>query len=268
MTEISYSRRFTDLAAQAGDAPMVTLVDGIGTDADTCTWAGAEARSNQLARAFAQHGVGEGDYVTVALPNSIDFILACIAAWKVGAVPQPVSAHLPAAELDAIVDLANSRVVLGVAKERYPGRVSWPADELPGAGYDEGMLPDDAVAPAWKAPTSGGSTGRPKLIVSSDPSIYNPDDLGLVDVIGFEPGGTTLMPGPLYHNGPFIWVFSQLLLGGHIVVLKRFDAAVTLDAAVRHKASCLYLVPTMMSRIWKLPAQVREAANLEALKSV
>lgn len=267
MSEVSYSRRFTELAGAAGDAPMITLVDTLGADAQTLSWSVAESRSNQLARAFAEHGVSQGDYVTIALPNGADFILACIAAWKVGAVPQPVSARLPAAELDAIVELADARVVLGVAPGRYPGRVSWPADALLGPGYDDTPLPD-CVSPAWKAPTSGGSTGRPKLIVSSDPSVYNSEDLGLGDVIGFKSGGTTLMPGPLYHNGPFIWVFSQLLLGGHVVVLKRFDAALTLDAIERHRAQCVYLVPTMMSRIWKLPAAIKDAADLSSVTSV
>jgi bile acid-coenzyme A ligase len=267
MPEVSYSRRFTELAGAAGEAPMLTLVDTLGVDAQTLSWSTAESRSNQLARAFADHGAGPGDYVTMALPNGVAFVLACIAAWKVGAVPQPVSARLPAAELDAIVELADARIVLGVAPRRYPGRVSWLADDLPGPGYDDAPLPD-CVAPAWKAPTSGGSTGRPKLIVSSDPSVYNPDDLGLVEVIGFVPGGTTLMPGPLYHNGPFIWVFSQLLLGGHVVVLRRFDAALTLDAIERHHANCVYLVPTMMSRIWKLPSAIKDGADLSSLTSV
>jgi bile acid-coenzyme A ligase len=267
MPEVSYSRRFTKLAAAAGDAPMMTLVDTLGEDAQILSWSAAESNSNQMARAFVEHGVGQGDYVTIALPNGVDFVLACIAAWKVGAVPQPVSSRLPDAELDAIVELADSRIVLGVARARYAGRVSWPTDDLLGAGYDDSPLPD-CVAPAWKAPTSGGSTGRPKLIVSSDPSIYNSDDPGLVDVIGFQPGGTTLMPGPLYHNGPFIWVFSQLLLGGHVVVLRRFDAALTLDAIARYQASCVYLVPTMMSRIWKLPSAIKDSADLRSLRSV
>ena len=36
-----------------------------------------------------------GDMVTVALPNSVDWFVAVAAAWKLGATPQPVGAHLP-----------------------------------------------------------------------------------------------------------------------------------------------------------------------------
>ena len=54
-----------------------------------------------------------GDMVTVASPNSVDWCVAAAAAWKLGAVPQPVSARLPVRELQAIVDLADPAVVVG-----------------------------------------------------------------------------------------------------------------------------------------------------------
>ena len=53
----------------------------------------------QPAGAYAELGVGQGDYVTIVLPNSIQWIQAALAAWKLGAVPQPLSARLPDAEL-------------------------------------------------------------------------------------------------------------------------------------------------------------------------
>ena len=37
----------------------------------------------------------ENDYVTIALPNGIEFFIASFAVWKAGATPQPVSAKLP-----------------------------------------------------------------------------------------------------------------------------------------------------------------------------
>src|SRR5262245_59299477 len=62
-----------------------------------------DRRTNRLARAFAIQGVGPEDLVTIALPNSVEFIEATVACWKLGAVPQPVSARLPGRELTAIV---------------------------------------------------------------------------------------------------------------------------------------------------------------------
>src|SRR3954449_3543296 len=98
--------RIGELAASRGDQLAVTCA---GT---TRTWAELDRRTNLMARGLQRHGAGHGDYVTIALPNSVEFIEACIACWKIGAVPQPVSSRLPALELHAIVELADPAVVL------------------------------------------------------------------------------------------------------------------------------------------------------------
>ena len=57
----------------------------------TVTASVLEQRTNQRARALAELGVRMGDYVTIELPNGIEFLEAAIGALKLGAVPQPVS---------------------------------------------------------------------------------------------------------------------------------------------------------------------------------
>ena len=69
--------------------------------------------------------------VTIALPNSIAWFVTAAAAWKLGAIPQPVSYRLPDVELQAIVELADSKVVVGVEPERLPGRTCLPAGYVP-----------------------------------------------------------------------------------------------------------------------------------------
>jgi bile acid-coenzyme A ligase len=121
------------------------------------------------------------------------------------------------------------------------------------------------VSPAWKAPTSGGSTGRPKLIVSGDPGLIDPSaDAALL----FSRDGCLVMPGPLFHNGPIVWSCFALLHGNHVVVLPRFDAEATLAALAEHRADVVYMVPTMMKRIWNLPSEVRTSYDLSALRVV
>src|SRR5207342_415982 len=89
----------------------------------------------------------------------------------------------------------------------------------------------DAVSPAWKAPTSGGSTGRPKLIVAGQPASREAD---VGPLLGVVPDGVMMMPGPLYHNGPIVWSCSALMAGNHVVLLPRFDAEATLAAIEEH----------------------------------
>jgi bile acid-coenzyme A ligase len=77
-----------------------------------------------------------------------------------------------------------------------------------------------------------------------------------------------VIPGPLYHNGPIVWSCSAWLAGSHVVVLPRFDAEATLAAVDRHQADTVYLVPTMMKRISRLPEDVRSAYDMSSVESV
>ena len=48
------------------------------------------------------------------------------------------------------------------------------------------------------------------------------------------PNGTHVMPGPLYHNGPFMWSVTALLAGNHVVLGGKFDAERTLQLIDQH----------------------------------
>jgi bile acid-coenzyme A ligase len=242
--QISIGARLAETAAEKPDAPAVTA-QGV-----TLTWSQLHRRSNRMARGLSARGVGLGDFVTIALPNGIAFVETCYACWKLGAIPQPVSARLPASELAAIVELANPPVVVAATTLASPKPVV-SAEDLLATSSDDSDLPD-AVSPSWKAPTSGGSTGRPKLIVSGQEGL-TPKGGIVTSFWRFSSDMVALMPGPLYHNGPFATLFGALSAGGHAVILPRFDAEETLRAVGRHRATWVYLVPTMMSRIWRLP---------------
>lgn len=259
MTEpISIGQRVRDLARQQPDRPAVTDQDR------TVSWAELDRRTNRIARGLQAAGVKEGDLVTVGLTNSVDFVEACYGLWKLGATPQPISHRLPAAEAQAVMDLAQTPILIaGASIPSDRPRYDIPA--LLALSHDESAV-EDRVAPIWKAPTSGGSTGRPKLILAGGPGVFVPAD-------GEGPYRTSaedvfIMPGPLYHNGPFTSSFGGLSQGGHLVILPRFDAEETLKAIERHRGTWMYLVPTMMSRIWRLPLEVRTQYDLSSLRTV
>src|SRR4029077_90410 len=113
---------------------------------------------------LADGGVGVGSMVSIALANSVEWFVATVAAWKLGAIPQPLSSRLPRRELEAIVELADAAVVVGAEPGSLGSRWCLPVGYAATVPAGTEPLPD-AVSPAWKAPTSGGSTGRPKLIV-------------------------------------------------------------------------------------------------------
>jgi len=255
---ISIGRNLAALAAQKPDAPAITC------EGRTLSFRELHEHTNRMARGLIAQGVKLGDFVTIAMPNAIGFIEAEFALWKVGATPQPVSWRLPAHELKAIVDLANSPIVISENKAIETGRPVVSPAELLAASDGTSDLPD-AVAPSWKAPTSGGSTGRPKLIVAGNPGVVAPNG-GEAVLWRFGKNDTVLMPGPLYHNAPFGLSAAALHAGAHVVLMTRFDAEETLKLVQQWKATWLYLVPTMMSRIWRVPR--REATDMSSLHTI
>ena len=95
-------------------------------------------------------------------------------------------------------------------------------------------------------------------------------DPELPSVLLFERERCLVMPGPLYHNGPLIWSCTALFFGNHVVVLPALrrggDARRDRRAPT---ADVVYLVPTMMKRIWRLPPEdVRDRYDLSSLRLV
>ena len=99
------------------------------------------ADSNRLANAFTELGVGRGDRVTIFLPNRPEVVLSHLAAWKLGAISQP------------LWDVISSAGDAGLLITAAAGNHQQDADVLPEypAAYD---LPS-ILSVAALAPTGG-----------------------------------------------------------------------------------------------------------------
>jgi bile acid-coenzyme A ligase len=242
VTAVPIGRALGELAARAPDTVAVRCGD------DVLTRRELDVRSNRVAHAW-EGRVGHDDLVTVMLPNGVDFVVACVAVWKRGATPQPLSPRIGAGERAAILDLGRPAVVVD-------GALTLSADESP--------LPDLAAS-SWKAPTSSGSTGRPKIVRAAAPATVDPDGR----VAPFVPrDAVQLVAGPLFHAAPFVYAMRGLMTGHELVVLPRFDAATALRTIERHRVTWAVLVPTMMHRIWRLGDDERLAHDVSSLESV
>jgi len=254
---VSYGSAFAWHAAR--DPERAAVVHG----EERVSFGGLDRRANRLARAYAALGVGPRDLVTIALANGVEHFAATLAIWRLGATPSPVSSRLPERERRAIVELAKPALVIGApADEPYPFP-TLPAEFEPDASLSDEPLAD-VVPEHVRCMTSGGSTGRPKLIVDLVPAEKDPE----VAENMMRPGGTTLVPGPLYHAGPFITSWQQLLCGGTVVLMSRFDAEESLALIERHRVEWVLFVPTMMQRIWRLPEAARDRYDVSSLRRV
>ena len=234
------------------------------TDSDgSITRQELDRASSRYAQMLIDHGVRVDDLVSVRLANTIEFVVACAAIWKAGATPQPLSHRFAAAEQRAVVELADSRIVLGAEAQEFPGRQTIPAG-VDTAEYSDAH-PGGLAARSWKAPTSSGSTGRPKIVLAAAPARFDPEG----GIAAFIPQrAVQLVSGPLYHSAPFTYAMRGLMTGHQLVLLPRFDAQAWLDAVAAHRISWAMVVPTMMHRIRQLPAEQRAAADLSSLDAI
>lgn len=221
------------------------LVDG----ERTLGWDELEARANRRARLIQARGVGAGDLVSFSLPNGIEFFETTFALWKLGATPNPLSPKLPPRELEAMLDAARPALFIDAAADA--------------SGFSSAPV-EEAVAERWKAITSGGSTGRPKVIVDHRRAVFDVER----PVQGQPRGGVVLNPGPLHHNAPFLFSHQAMAAGCTVVNMARFDPEAALALIARHRVQWVNFVPTMMSRIWALPEAVRRAYDVSSLQTV
>ncbi|MFE2445329.1 amino acid adenylation domain-containing protein [Streptomyces sp. NPDC059426] len=141
------------------------------------SYARLNARANRLARLLLDRGIGPEDTVGVALPRSVDLLVAVVAVVKTGAAYLPIDPEYPTERVSFMLDDAAPAVVLtrgGV----LPDGVRAPVLALDEPESAEALAarsdtdPTDAdrprplhpAAPVYVIYTSG-STGRPKGVV-------------------------------------------------------------------------------------------------------
>ncbi|GAA4033864.1 non-ribosomal peptide synthetase [Allokutzneria multivorans] len=123
-------------------------------DGGSLSYAELNARANRLARVLVSRGAGPERIVAIALPRSVDIIVAELAVAKTGAAFLPVDPAYPAERIDFMLDDAKPVLVLR---------------ELPDSSTMDDSNLDVVVSTenaAYVIYTSG-STGRPKGVVVS-----------------------------------------------------------------------------------------------------
>ncbi|MET9254129.1 amino acid adenylation domain-containing protein [Streptomyces sp. NPDC003717] len=160
-------------AARTPDAPAVR-------DPHTrLTYAELHTRADTLARVLREHGAGRGTLVALAVPASVDTVVAMLAVLRAGAAYVPVDPEYPHARIRQMLD--DARPVLLLTGAGVPADL--PADGIPRLALDDPALrPADPAAPLPAAPLpddaayviyTSGSTGRPKGVVVPHVALAN-----------------------------------------------------------------------------------------------
>ena len=218
-------------------------------------------RCDRWSAALQKLGVRQGDYVTIVLPNSIEWVQAVLAAWKLGAVPQPLSARLPDAELAALLELRPPALLVG-RDDPHGKSPSVAGDFTPDSAVSDAALPE-VVSPVWKAMGSGGSTGRPKLIEAGGDSRLPP---AAGYPLGAQEGDVNLLSVPLSHNTGFTTFAVGLVQGHHLVLMPRFEPHEFLRLVTEHRVTFLATVPTIMQRLLPVYRADPDAYDLSSIR--
>ncbi len=117
---------------------------------------------------------------------------------------------------------------------------------------------------------SSGTTGRPKGILRPlddvPPGALLPVFSFLARLWQYREGLTYLSPAPLYHSAPQASVNLAIRNGGTVIIMEKFDPGQYLSLVERYRVTHSQLVPTMFSRMLKLPAQLRSRYDLSSLE--
>ena len=100
-----------DIAEQRPDEILLTTVMHSG-NTETMSRGALRHSSDRMALALSEQGVTTGTLVPIHLPTCNQFLTAAVAILKAGGTPMPVSDRLPAAELAALLELADPCVIV------------------------------------------------------------------------------------------------------------------------------------------------------------
>lgn len=122
----------------------------------------------------------------------------------------------------------------------------------------------EANTPGKALLLSGGSSGRPKVIVhDDDQGIGSDDDL---DGLFPGPGEAMFVPEALYHTAPGTILVQTLLRGGHVIGMDKWDVETAFAAIEQYGVTHSFLVPDLMSRMLQYGG--RHERNISSLKLV
>ncbi|TIC83818.1 acyl-CoA synthetase [Nocardioides sp. GY 10113] len=252
------------------------------------TYAQLHRRTNALANALADRGVGPGDGVAVLCRNHRGFIESSIAVSKLGADVLYLNTAFAGPQLADVLERERPRVVIHdeeftdlLAGAEVEQRVLAWTDEEPGDGGADEARPDtlealiragsedDLDAPERGGRTiilTSGTTGTPKGAPRPQGGV--PAAVALLSRMPLRSGWRCYVAAPLFHTWGFAHYQLAMLLGTTLVLTRRFDPAEALEVLDRHHCQSFAAIPVMLQRIMALPEEVLDAHPLPDLSVV
>ncbi len=251
------------------------------------TYAEFDQSVDRAATMLVSHGVGKGDVVSLLMPNSVEYIIAYFACWKLGALAGPVNSLLKEQETAFVLNNSETKAIL-VGSE-FQERIANVRKELPhlkavitfddeaeatrefAKGTEEsgqdgrapGIAKDDDAIIIY----TSGTTGKPKgCLLTHGNVIANARQIS--EWLDFTPNDRLLTIMPLFHmNAVSVTTMSALYAGGSTVISPKFSAKRFWNTIADFQITSFGSVATMLSILLNThPEGVPEGLQTEQLR--
>jgi acyl-CoA synthetase (AMP-forming)/AMP-acid ligase II len=213
------------------------------------TYGALDDRVGRVAQGFVERGIRPGERVALLLGNRSEFVVALLAALRIGAIAVPLNIREQKPELAYVLDHCGASLVIHESnlEERLPPvqqRIS--VEEFEKLHADKSASIEEVLEERTAAILyTSGTTGRPKGAMLSN--------LGIVhSAMHFErhmqlgPRDRSIAAVPLSHVTGLVALIATLLrCSGTLVVLPEFKAAEFLAVAAREGMTHTLMVPAM-----------------------
>ncbi|WP_108661272.1 class I adenylate-forming enzyme family protein [Acuticoccus kandeliae] len=219
----------TLLARHAAQSPDKTAFED---KTRALTYAGLAHEVEALAAHYVARGLAPGGAVGIWLVNSVDWVVAALAAIRAGGIAVPIAADSKQAE--AAYRVADAGIRLMVTTSDKAGTVSAMADPRPDLILTDRIrfadlpaatgLPVEDIDQTSMIVYTSGTTGEPKGVMLSTRSMLWVNAACWVPIFGLRPDDRVLSPLPLFHSYALnIAVLSILATGASEYIMERFS---------------------------------------------
>jgi acyl-CoA synthetase (AMP-forming)/AMP-acid ligase II len=257
------------------------IVDELGT----LTFKEVHERTNALAHALRDDGIGLGDGVAIMCRNHRGFIDAYVAVSKLGANALFLNTAFSGPQITDVAKREEPKAIIfdhefadlvkdaGRRRKRY---VAWhdPEDGEPKDPRLEDLIARGSTAsltpPADRGKAiilTSGTTGTPKGASRSQPKSLDPA-AALLAMIPLKARERTMVAAPMFHSWGFVHFTLGMLLSSTLVLHRKFDPEQTLSLTAQHECTALVVVPVMIQRILDLDDEILDRYDLSRLRVV
>lgn len=237
------------------------------------TYEALNKKANQLARFLSEKlKIVKGDSVGVCCSHDPERVLALMAIAKAGAIYVPIDPFYPADLINYMTDKIDAKVILMNRDELLIKEEELKANLVNLNSIDLTKYADSNLSLSIKPRDSmyiiftSGSTGRPKAVAVSHEAAHN-HFAWIMDYTSFSDKDIwmqTINPSfdPSMHE-----LMAPLMVGGSIGLIggtKKLDSREIIDAIIRHQATHITTVPTMLTLLVNTP----NFSSCESLKEV